>query len=81
MRRFIINCILLLHLMLTPPSVHCGQLTAKSSLLYLCLFDDAFSTLRSIRSIGLSVPHRKHITPPLQAQQVNAICRFVTTVY
>jgi hypothetical protein len=28
--------------------------------------------------IGLSVPHRKHITSPLRAQQVNAIYRFVT---
>jgi hypothetical protein len=34
-----------------------------------------------IRSIGLSVPHRKHIMSPLRAQQVNAICRFVTMVY
>jgi hypothetical protein len=34
-----------------------------------------------LNSIGLSVPHRKHITSPLRAQQVNAIYRFVTTVY
>jgi hypothetical protein len=27
------------------------------------------------------VPHRRHITSPLQAQQVNAIYRFVTMVY
>jgi hypothetical protein len=26
------------------------------------------------------VPHRKHITSPLRAQQVNAIYRFVTMV-
>jgi hypothetical protein len=32
-------------------------------------------------SIGVSVPHRKHITSPLRAQQVNAIYRFVTMVY
>jgi hypothetical protein len=32
-------------------------------------------------SIGLSVPHRKHVTSPLQAQEVNAVFRFVTTVY
>jgi hypothetical protein len=32
-------------------------------------------------SICLSVPHRKHITSPLWAQQVNAIYRFVITVY
>jgi hypothetical protein len=32
-------------------------------------------------TIGLSVPHKKHITTPLRAQQVNAIYRFVTTVY
>jgi hypothetical protein len=31
--------------------------------------------------IGLSIPHRKHITSPLRAQQVNAIYRFVTMVY
>jgi hypothetical protein len=31
--------------------------------------------------IGLSVPHRRHITSPLRAQQVNAIYRFVTMVY
>jgi hypothetical protein len=34
-----------------------------------------------LNSIGLSVPHREHITSPLRAQQVNAIYRFVTTVY
>jgi hypothetical protein len=28
-------------------------------------------------SIGLTIPHRKHIMSPLQNQQVNAICRFV----
>jgi hypothetical protein len=38
-----------------------------------------FKTQRN--SIGLSVPHRKHITSPLRAQQVNAIYRFVTMVY
>jgi hypothetical protein len=27
-------------------------------------------------SIGLSIPHRKHITSPLRARQVNAIYRF-----
>jgi hypothetical protein len=32
-------------------------------------------------SIGLSVPHRRHITSPLLAQQLNAIYRFVTMVY
>jgi hypothetical protein len=31
--------------------------------------------------IHLSLLHRKHITSPLLAQQVNAICRFVTMVY
>jgi hypothetical protein len=34
-----------------------------------------------LNSIGLSVPHRKHITSPLRAQQVNAIYRFVPMVY
>jgi hypothetical protein len=34
-----------------------------------------------LRYIGLSVPHRKHITSPLRTQQVNAIYRFVTMVY
>jgi hypothetical protein len=34
-----------------------------------------------IRSIGSSVPHRKPITSPLRAQQVNAIYRFVTMVH
>jgi hypothetical protein len=32
-------------------------------------------------SISLSVPHRKYITSPIRAQQVNAINRFVTLVY
>jgi hypothetical protein len=32
-------------------------------------------------SIGFSVPHRKHITSPLRAQQVNIVYRFVTMVY
>jgi hypothetical protein len=32
-------------------------------------------------SIGLSVPHWKHITSPLRAKQVNVIYRFVTMVY
>jgi hypothetical protein len=34
-----------------------------------------------LNSIVLSVPYRKHITPPLRAQQVNAIYKFVTIVY
>jgi hypothetical protein len=34
-----------------------------------------------LNSICLSVPHRKHITSPLRAQQVNAIYRFVTMLY
>jgi hypothetical protein len=34
-----------------------------------------------LNSIGLSVPHRKHITSSLRAQKVNAIYRFVTMVY
>jgi hypothetical protein len=34
-----------------------------------------------INSIGVSVPHRKHITPQLRVQQVNAIYRFVTMMY
>jgi hypothetical protein len=34
-----------------------------------------------LNSIGLSVPHRKRITSPLQTQHVNAIYRFVTMVY
>jgi hypothetical protein len=32
-------------------------------------------------SIGLSVPHRKHITSPLRTQQVNDIYRFVMSVF
>jgi hypothetical protein len=28
-----------------------------------------------------AVPHRKHVTSPLRAQQVNAIHRFLTMVY
>jgi hypothetical protein len=31
--------------------------------------------------MDLPVPHRKNITSPLRAQQVNAIYRFVTMVY
>jgi hypothetical protein len=31
--------------------------------------------------IGLSVPHREHISSLLRAQQVNAVYRFVTLVY
>jgi hypothetical protein len=34
-----------------------------------------------LNSICLFVPHRKHITSPLRAQQVNAMYRFVTMVY
>jgi hypothetical protein len=34
-----------------------------------------------LNSVGLSVPHRKHVTSPLRAQQVNAVYRLVTTVY
>jgi hypothetical protein len=34
-----------------------------------------------LNSIGLSVPHRKHVTSALRAQQVNAIYRFVTMMY
>jgi hypothetical protein len=31
-----------------------------------------------LNSIGLSVPHRKHITSPLRAQHVKVIYRFMT---
>jgi hypothetical protein len=34
-----------------------------------------------LNSTGLSVPHKKHITYPLRAKQVNAIYRFVMIVY
>jgi hypothetical protein len=34
-----------------------------------------------VSSIALSVPHRKHITSPLRAQQVIAIYMFVAMVY
>jgi hypothetical protein len=34
-----------------------------------------------LKSVGLAVPHRKHITSPLRAQQVNVIYRFVMMVY
>jgi hypothetical protein len=34
-----------------------------------------------LNSIGLSVPHRKHITSPLRVQQTNAIYGFVAMVY
>jgi hypothetical protein len=34
-----------------------------------------------LNSVGLPLPHRKHVTSPLRAQQVNAIYRFVTMVY
>jgi hypothetical protein len=34
-----------------------------------------------LKSMGLSVPHRKHITSPLRAQQVNVMYRFVTMAY
>jgi hypothetical protein len=34
-----------------------------------------------LNSIDLSIPHRKHVTSPLRAQQVNAIYRFVTMEY
>jgi hypothetical protein len=34
-----------------------------------------------LNSIGLSVSHRKHITSPLGAQQVNAIYRCVTMIH
>jgi hypothetical protein len=34
-----------------------------------------------LSSIDLSVPHRKHITSPQPAQQVNAIYRFVVMIY
>jgi hypothetical protein len=34
-----------------------------------------------LNSIDLSVPHRKHMTSPLRAQQVNAIYRILTAVF
>jgi hypothetical protein len=40
----------------------------------------AFFFKTQLNSIGFSVPHRKHITSPLRAQEVNATYRFVTTV-
>jgi hypothetical protein len=33
-----------------------------------------------LNSVGLSVPHREHITSPLWTQQVNAIYRFVNII-
>jgi hypothetical protein len=44
-------------------------------------FWDIIFYLKQSSSIGLSVPHRKHITSPLRAQEVNAINRFATVVY
>jgi hypothetical protein len=35
----------------------------------------------NLNSIGLSVPHRNHISSPLRVHQVNTVCRFVTMVY
>jgi hypothetical protein len=43
------------------------------------IMHDAVFYLKHTRVIF--VPHRKHITSPLRAQQVNAIYRLVTTVY
>jgi hypothetical protein len=43
--------------------------------------DVASTVTTQLNSLGLSVPHRKHITSPLRAQQVNATYRFVTMVY
>jgi hypothetical protein len=43
--------------------------------------DASASVCLKLNSIGLPVPHRKHITSPLQGQQVNAIYRFVKMVY
>jgi hypothetical protein len=40
-----------------------------------------YEPIRFMLPISLSVPHIKHITSPLQAQQVNALYRFVTLVY
>jgi hypothetical protein len=37
--------------------------------------------LKLSSTLGLLEPHRKHITSPLRAQQVNAIYRLVTMVY
>jgi hypothetical protein len=34
-----------------------------------------------LNSIGLSLPHRKHVTSPLRAQQVNAVFRFKVMIY
>jgi hypothetical protein len=34
-----------------------------------------------LNSVGLSVPHRKHITSSLRAQQVNTVYRIVTMLY
>jgi hypothetical protein len=33
-----------------------------------------------LSSICLFVPHRQHIKSPLRAQQVNAMCRFMTNI-
>jgi hypothetical protein len=59
-----------------------------SRLKYSALTTNCFAFSRTvyniylyIRSITLAVPHKKHITSPLRAQQVNAIYRFVTMVY
>jgi hypothetical protein len=54
---------------------------SKWSRIQLSQLWSCFSFKTQLNSIGLSVPHRKHISSPLRAQQVNAIYRFVSMVY
>jgi hypothetical protein len=56
-----------------------GQLIKLSQ---FWIYPPPYLLLKSqLSSMGLSVPHRKHITSALRVQQVNAIYRIVMMVY
>jgi hypothetical protein len=61
----------------------CCNLVYNISYLTVTILDIIYRPVFYLKlsSIGFSIPHRKHITSPLLAQQVNAIYRFVTMAY
>jgi hypothetical protein len=63
------------------PAFHSLPATISTATATAIIRIEVTSRIMPLRPTGLSVSHRKHITSPLQTQQINAIYRFVTMIY
>jgi hypothetical protein len=62
--------------------VMCNTITRKYNYQNFGHYPSSCLSFRTqLNSVGLSIPHRNHITSPLRVQQVNAIYRFVAMVH